>query len=218
MGSNGNGGNVQANDQVNVHAIDQVNVHAIDQVNVHAIDHPIVADALRVMRSEMSSTVEFRTATRLIARALAYEATRRLPLAVVNINTPLEPVEAGMLADRVIATPIHRAGLGMLDGFLDIVPTAAAGFIGLKRNEQTLLPYEYYRNLPSLAGAHLFILDPMLATGGSVLAALDALPQDRPGELPASISLLSIIAAPEGVRAVTSKYPSAAIHIASIDR
>lgn len=181
---------------------------------VNVVQHSVVADALRVMRSRETSTVEFRTATRIVARALTHEATRHLPLASVNINTPLEPVEAGKLTDRIVATPILRAGLGMLDGFLDVVPTAAAGFIGLRRNEQTLVPYEYYRNLPSLEGAHLFFLDPMLATGGSILAALRALPMDSL----ASVSLLSIIGAPEGVHAVTSEFPSLSLYIASIDR
>lgn len=182
--------------------------------DVNVVRHSVVADALRTMRSEETSTVEFRTATRMIARALAYEGTRHLPLATVNINTPLEPVEAGKLTDRVVAAPILRAGLGMLDGFLDVVPGAATGFIGLKRNEETLTPYEYYRNLPNLDEAHLFLLDPMLATGGSILASLRALPLERL----ASISLLSIIGAPEGIRAVTTEFPSLTIHIASIDR
>lgn len=178
------------------------------------IRHSVVADAIRTMRSRETSTVEFRTATRLVARALAYEATRDLPLDAVMIETPMEAAEAGKITARIIAAPILRAGLGMLDGFLDIVPMAATGFVGLKRDEQTLKPHEYYRNFPSVEGGHLFLLDPMLATGGSILATLRALPIDAP----ASISLLSIIAAPEGVDAVTTEFPSVALYTASLDR
>lgn len=176
--------------------------------------HSVVADAIGVMRGHASSSVQFRNATRQISRALAYEATRNLPLESVTVETPLEQTAAGALVCRVIAVPILRAGLWMLDGFLDIIPQAAAGFIGLRRNEQTLVPHEYYRNLPDVSGAHLFLLDPMLATGGSITAALAALPLEEA----ASVSLLSIIAAPEGVQAVTTRFANARLYIAALDR
>ena len=173
-----------------------------------------MADALRTTRSRETSTVEFRTATRLIARALAYEATRSLPLEAIDIDTPMERASAEKISARVIAIPILRAGLGLLDGFLDIIPAAATGFVGLRRNEETLEPYEYYRNIPEPTGGHIFLLDPMLATGGSVKAALRAIPLEHA----ASAHLLSIIPAPEGVRPVQEEFPGVEIVVASLDR
>jgi len=173
-----------------------------------------MADALGRLRNRHSSTLEFRAAVRLIARALAYEATRELPVEAIAIDTPMERMDADRMTARVVAVPILRAGLGLLDGFLDIIPSAATGFIGLRRNEHTLLPDEYYRNIPDLDGAHLFLLDPMLATGGSVLAALRAIPLENV----ASVSLLSIIAAPEGAGAVAAAFPQLTIFTAALDR
>jgi uracil phosphoribosyltransferase len=181
---------------------------------LRVIRHSTVAEALGRMRRRDTSTVEFRAAAHQIARALAYEATRNLPLSELEVETPLERVRIASLSGRIVATPILRAGLGMLQGFLDVVPTAATGYIGLRRNEETLLPYEYYRNLPDLTGAHLFLLDPMLATGGSINAALAALPL----ESIETVSILSIIAAPEGVGAVAAAYPDVSIYTASLDR
>lgn len=178
------------------------------------LDHSAVADALAVMRASDSPAIAFRGAVRLIARALAYEATRHLPLMEVEIETPLERTAAKRLCGRIVAAPILRAGLWMLDGFLDIVPSAVAGFIGLRRNESTLAPEEYYRNVPNLAGAHLFLLDPMLATGGSIVAALEGLPLENV----ASVSVLSMIGAPEGVARVSEAYPDVTLHLAAVDR
>lgn len=180
---------------------------------VHVVRHGAVADALTALRRQETSTVEFRSRARSIARALAYEATRDLPVEPVTITTPLVETTGYRLAGRIIAVPILRAGLGLLDGFLEVVPTAAAGFIGLKRNEATLKPYEYYRNIPDPTGSHFFLLDPMLATGGSVLAALRSLPVDSL----ASLRLLSIIAAPEGIAAVTTEFPTLRIFTVGID-
>ncbi len=182
--------------------------------SLRIVRHSAVADALGRLRNRHSSTLEFRAAVRMIARALAYEGTREVPMEAIAIDTPMERMDAERMTARIIAAPILRAGLGMLDGFLDIIPSAATGFIGLRRNEQTLLPDEYYRNLPDLDGAHLFLLDPMLATGGSVRAALRAIPL---GSV-ASVSLLSIIAAPEGVSAVAAEFPQLAIVTAALDR
>lgn len=177
------------------------------------IRHNAVADALTVLRCRDTTTVDFRARARTIARALAYEATRDLPLREVALETPMGPFRGSELSGRVIAIPILRAGLGMLEGFLDVVPAAATGFIGLKRNEETLLPYEYYRNIPDPSGAHLFILDPMLATGGSTLAALRSLPLDTV----ASVTVATIICAPEGVAAVTSELPGVRLFTAAVD-
>lgn len=187
---------------------------AVITESLRVIRHSVVADALGMLRRHDSSTVEFRLATHTLARALAYEATRDLPVESIDIETPMEPTTAHRIAAKVIAAPILRAGLGMLQGFLDVIPTAATGFVGLKRNEETLLPHEYYRNFPELAGSHLFLLDPMLATGGSIRAVLRGLPL----ESIASVSILSIIAAPEGVRDLASEFPETVIYTASLDR
>lgn len=180
---------------------------------VTVVKHAVVASALGVLRNRTSSSIEFRMAARTIARALAYEATRELPVEVYDVETPLTTTAGHRLAVPVVAAPILRAGLGMLDAFLDIVPTASTGFIGLKRDETTLLPHEYYRKLPPTSGAHFFLLDPMLATGGSVRAALGAVATD---EL-ASCTLLSFIAAPEGIAAVSTAYPKLRVFTAAID-
>jgi uracil phosphoribosyltransferase len=176
------------------------------------VSHSMVADAVAVLRAASTPIVEFRTRARMIAQALAYEATRDLPHVEERVQTPLAETTVRRVRSRVIATPVLRAGLGMLDGFLDIVPWASTGFIGLKRNEETLLPYEYYRNIPDPAGAHVYLLDPMLATGGSSRAALRAIPSGA-----GSIALLSIIAAPEGVAAVADEFPDVRIFTASLD-
>jgi uracil phosphoribosyltransferase len=181
--------------------------------SVVVVRHAVVAGALAVLRSRDSSQIEFRSSARTIARALAYEATRDLPTEAIDVETPLTVTSGHRLSAPVVVAPILRAGLGMLDAFLDIVPGASTGFIGLKRDETTLLPHEYYRNLPPTAGSHFFLLDPMLATGGSVRAALDAIDADAL----ASCTLLSFIAAPEGIAAVSAAHPRLRIVTASID-
>jgi uracil phosphoribosyltransferase len=180
---------------------------------VHVVRHSVVAGALAIMRDRTSSSLEFRASARTIARALAYEATRDLPVEAFDVETPIMKTIGHRFNGHVVAAPILRAGLGMLDAFLDIVPAASTGFIGLKRDETTLLPDEYYRNLPCTDGAHFFLLDPMLATGGSVRAALSAVDVDGL----ASCTLLSFIAAPEGIGAVTGAYPRLRIFTAAVD-
>jgi uracil phosphoribosyltransferase len=185
----------------------------IDVSQLRVVEHSIVRDALTRMRCRDTSSTEFRAAARTLAWALAYEATRDLPLEECDIDTPVCAALGARLNGRVVATPILRAGLGMLDGFLDLVPSAGTGYIGLRRDEETLVAHEYYRNVPEIAGAHFFLLDPMLATGGSVLAALRLLPV----RTAASCSLLSFIAAPEGVAAVMAEYPDLRIFTGSLD-
>ncbi len=177
------------------------------------VRHSAVEAAVTMLRRRETPAQEFRAATRTVARALAYEATRDLPLEEAGIETPVAPTSGSVLSCRVIAVPILRAGLGMLDGFIDMLPTVAVGFVGMRRDEETLLPHEYYRNVPDPVGAHLFLLDPMLATGGSVVAALGKLPVDKA----ASTSLLSVIAAPEGVAAVARAFPGVRIFTGALD-
>jgi uracil phosphoribosyltransferase len=166
------------------------------------------------MRSRDCTPQGFRAGARTIARSLAYEATADLPLVSISVDTPMEQTVGQGLGVPVVAVPILRAGLGLLDGFLEIVPTAATGFIGLRRNEETLAPFEYYRNLPDLSGAHVFLLDPMVATGGSSCAALAEVVQGNP----ARVSLLSIISAPEGIALLAKEFPDVMVYSASLDR
>ncbi len=166
--------------------------------HLHVVSHPVVAEALCALRERGSSVIAFRSALRTISRALCYEATRALPSDSVAVRTPLAEASGCRIAVPVVAAPILRAGLGMLDGFLDMVPWASVGFIGLKRDERTLEPREYYRNVAAPDGAWLYLLDPMLATGGSIVAAIRAAEQ-----LPiARCTVVSIVAAPEGIAAV----------------
>ncbi|MCC7439229.1 MAG: uracil phosphoribosyltransferase [Armatimonadetes bacterium] len=181
--------------------------------NVHLLDHSLIARAVTVLRDRNTSVVEFRAHVRAVARGLAFQATQRLPLVPVEVETPLANTTGAQLRDSVIAAPILRAGLGMLDGFLDVLPDAITGFIGMKRDDETLEPYECYRNISDLTNAHLFLLDPMLATGGSARAAMRSLPLDRA----ASHSLLAIIAAPEGIAATLAEFPSLQIYVAAVD-
>ena len=190
-----------------------MNTTEVDSRSVLVLEHPLVREAVSALRDRETSSMEFRAHTRTISRALAYEATRNLPFAISTVRTPIMEAEGGSVAEPVVALPLLRAGLGMVDGFLEIVPRARIGYVGMRRDEETLLPYEYYRNLPALDDAHLFLLDPMLATGGSVCATLDGLDLSTV----ASCTLLSVIAAPEGVEAVSSRFPDVAIWTAALD-
>lgn len=180
---------------------------------VHILDHAIVRDALTTLRDKGSSTTEFRAALRLIARGLAYEATRTLPVSATHIQTPLAETPAAKLTARVIAIPVLRAGLGLLHEFTELVPEALLGFIGLKRDEHTLQPGRYYYNVPATDGAHVFVLDPMLATGGSINATLGALNT----AVAARCSVLCVLAAPEGLAEVTSGFPDVHVYTASVE-
>jgi uracil phosphoribosyltransferase len=191
-----------------------MNLIEVESGPVVVLEHPLVREAISALRDRETSSMDFRAHTRTISRALAYEATRHLPFHVATVTTPIMEAEGGSVAEPVVALPLLRAGLGMVDGFLEIVPRARIGYVGMRRDEETLLPFEYYRNLPALDGAHLFLLDPMLATGGSVSATLDGLDLD----CVASCTLLSVIAAPEGVRAVCEKHPAIRIWTAALDR
>lgn len=181
---------------------------------IEVIRHPVIDDAMATLRSAATPTSAFRGALRIIARGLVFEGTRLLPTRTESIETPLERTDARVLQRPIVAIPILRAGLGLLDEFIELIPAAAAGFIGLKRDDATLLPREYYRNLPPLKGSSLFILDPMVATGGSVIAALQALKNEEIR----SRTLLSVIAAPEGLNAIRHAIPEIRIVVAALDR
>ena len=182
---------------------------------VHLVRHPLVEDALSGLRDKATAPDEFRRLARRVSVLLTAEATRDLPLAEAEIETPLERTPARRLAPRVVAVPVLRAGLGMLDAFLELVPQAQVGYFGLERNEETAVARRYYEKVPrDLSGAVVFLLDPMLATGGSALMAVDGLM----GLGARQVRLLAIVAAPEGVAHLSQHVPDAVIYTAAVDR
>lgn len=182
---------------------------------LHVLSHPLLEDSLARLRDRETPCDEFRRLARRVSVLLAVEATRDLRTEPAQVETPLERAPVRRLAARVVAVPVLRAGLGMLDAFLELVPSAEVGYFGLERNEETAVARRYYEKVPhDLADAVVFLLDPMLATGGSAALAVDGL-----ATLGASgVRLLSIVAAPEGVRHVQELVPDAVIYTAALDR
>jgi len=183
--------------------------------NVHVSAHPAVLHKLSLLRDEQTEPKKFRELVREISWLLGYEALMDARVDRIAVNTPLEETDGARLADRIGLVPILRAGLGMVDAMLELMPTAEVWHLGLFRDERTLRPVEYYNKLPDSATVDLcLILDPMLATGGSATAAIEVL--KRWGAT--RIKLLNLIAAPEGVRAVQQAHPDVPIHVAALDR
>ena len=179
------------------------------------MDHPLIQHKLSILRDVDTSTMEFRELVNEIAMLMMYDATRDLPLEDKQVTTPCGVADCKVLAGRKLAfVPILRAGLGMVDGALRLVPAARVGHIGLYRNEETLEPVEYYCKLPSdIEDRDVLLLDPMLATGGSAIAAIDGL--KRRGVK--HIKLMNLIGAPEGVAAVQKAHPDVEIFVGAID-
>ena len=185
---------------------------------LHVSSHPAVLHKLSLLRNEAVEPKKFRELVREISWLLGYEALADARLNAIQVQTPLETTDGARLADRIGLVPILRAGLGMVDAMLELMPTAQVWHLGLFRDERTLQPVEYYNKLPDSATVDLcLILDPMLATGGSATAAIDVL--KRWGAVtPVRIKLLNLIAAPEGVRAVQEAHPDVPIYTAALDR
>ena len=186
--------------------------------NLHVSQHPAVRHKLGILRNEQTEPKKFREVVRELSWLLGYEAladTRTQPL---EVQTPIETMAGEELAERIGLIPILRAGLGMVDAMLELMPTAEVWHLGLFRDERTLRPVEYYNKLPDSATVDLcLILDPMLATGGSATAAIEVL--KRWGAVtPVRIKLVNLIAAPEGVEAVTTAHPDVEIYAAALDR
>ena len=179
------------------------------------LDHPLVQHKVSLLRDKSTGTKEFKELVGEIAMLLCYEATRDLPTKEVEVETPIAVAKSHVLAGRKLAlVPILRAGLGMVDGMLSLLPAAKVGHIGLYRNEETLEPVEYYCKLPSdIAERDVLLLDPMLATGGS---ACDAITQIKKRGA-RSIKFLAIIAAPEGLAKVHEQHPDVDIYVAALD-
>ena len=179
------------------------------------MDHPLIQHKIGILRRKETGSKDFRTLISEIAMLMCYEATRDLKLKDVEIETPICKTTVKELAGKKLAVvPILRAGLGMVDGMLAMIPAAKVGHIGLYRNEETLEPVEYYCKLPQdCAEREVFVVDPMLATGGSAVAALDLLKQKGVK----NIHFMCIIAAPEGVKKLTEAHPDVDLYIGALD-
>jgi uracil phosphoribosyltransferase len=183
-------------------------------MSVTVVDHPLAAHLLGSLRDRDTPPPVFRTLAKRLALALALEAIRDLPTQEVKVQTPLETTTARVLGD-LVAVPILRAGLGMLEAVTELFPEVAVGYIGLERDEASLLPQSYYRKLPPVDRRHVLILDPMLATGGSGSAATGAV---KDAGTPASIRFVCVVGAPEGLARMEADHPDVPIYTASIDR
>jgi uracil phosphoribosyltransferase len=186
--------------------------------NLHVSRHPAVLHKLAILRDAKTEPKKFREVVRELSWLLGYEALQDVRVSPITVTTPLEVTEAGELGERIGLVPILRAGLGMVDAMLELMPTAQVWHLGLFRDERTLRPVEYYNKLPDSATVDLcLILDPMLATGGSATAAIEVLKKWGAVQ-PVRIKLVNLIASPEGVQAVSAAHPDVAIHCAALDR
>lgn len=182
--------------------------------NVTVITHPLIQHNLTLLRDTRTNPQEFRRLLEEIASLMVYEATRTWESVSIPVTTPLAPAKGSRLKREVVLVPVLRAGLGMLDAILQLIPHARVGFIGLKRNEETLEAMSYLKSLPAdLSTAEILLIDPMLATGGSTEAALDLL-TERGAQ---RVRLVNLVAAPEGIRRVHARYPKIPIFTAAID-
>ena len=183
--------------------------------NVCIFDHPLIQHKLAILRNKDTGTKEFREIIREIATLMCIEATRDLPLMDVKIETPLAVADAKMIAGKTLAfVPILRAGLGMVDGVLQLVPGAKVGHIGMYRDPETKEPVDYYCKLPSdIPEREVIVLDPMLATGGSAIDAVDKIKKYNPK----GIKFMCILAAPEGLEAFTKAHPDVKVYCAGKD-
>lgn len=182
------------------------------QVNI--IDHPLIQHKLTIMRKKETSSADFRKLLEEITMLMGYEATRDLPLEDVEIETPIQKTVGKRLTGKKIAiVPVLRAGFGMVQGLLDLIPSARIGVIGLYRDPETLKPVEYYCKLPNIENRSFIIVDPMLATGGSSVAAIQML-KDRGVK---DIRLMCLVAAPEGVDTVNKAHPDVKIYTTAVD-
>lgn len=182
---------------------------------VHLVDHPLVHDALVELRDKRTTPDHFRRAATRISVLLAAEALREVASLQVTVETPLGPAPGRTLAPDIVVVPVLRAGLGMLDAVLELVPQARVGHIGLQRDELTAIASQYYAKLPrSLEASFVLMIDPMLATGGSAVAALDLLRHAGA----AQVRIVCIVAAPEGLAAVQCHHPEVSIYTPVVDR
>jgi len=182
---------------------------------VFIADHPLIQHKLSILRDERTGTKEFRALIGEITMLLCYEATRDLPLEPKKVKTPVDFADTKVIAGKKLAfVPILRAGTGMLDAVLELVPSAKVGHIGLYRDPETLKPVTYYCKLPAdISEREVFVIDPMLATGGSAIDAVDKIKEFKPK----SIKFMGIIAAPEGIEALSKAHPDVDIFVSALD-
>ena len=177
-------------------------------------NHPLIHHKLALIRDENTGTKDFRQTVSEIGMLMAYEVTRDLPTRKVKVKTPVGEADAYVLEKAVVVVPILRAGLGMVDGITTLIPTAKVGHIGVYRDEETLEPHEYYAKFPSIIkDAVVFVVDPMLATGGSVKHAIDVL-KARGAK---TIVYMGLVGAPEGVKKIQETHPDVDIYLAALD-
>lgn len=182
---------------------------------LHIVDHPLVQHKLSIMRNKETSTNKFRELLREISLFMGYEVTRDFPLTYEEIETPLMKMNAPKLdGKKVIIAPILRAGLGMVDGLLTLMPSARVGHIGMYRDEETCEPVFYYYKMPAGKDRLVIVTDPMLATGGSAIDAINRLKEDGFTK----IRLMCLVASPQGVKAVQAAHPDVDIYLASLDQ
>ncbi len=182
---------------------------------VFVLDHPLIQHKLTFIRDKQTGTKEFRELVNEVATLMAFEITRDMPLREVEVETPITTAKCRVLAGKKLGLiPILRAGLGMVEGIIKLIPTAKVGHIGLYRDPETLQPVHYYAKLPSdIAERELIVIDPMLATGGSASAAVQLL-KDRGAR---NLKLMCLIAAPEGVKRIQEDHPELSIYVAAVD-
>ena len=185
------------------------------QPHLTIVDHPLVQHKLTLMREKTTSTASFRRLLREISLLLAYEITRELEMTTVRIETPLAEMDAPMLEGKKLALiSILRAGNGLMDGILELIPAARVGFVGLYRDPETLQPVQYYSKVPNELDARMtIVVDPMLATGGSLIATIDMLKRNGCKHVRA----LVLVAAPEGIKAVQDAHPDVDVYTAAVD-
>ena len=182
---------------------------------VHILEHPLIHHKLAILRNKDTGVKEFRELVGEIAGLMCFEATRNLPTVEVEVETPVATAKCRMLSGKKLAiVPVLRAGLGMVDKMVDLIPSAKIGHIGLYRDPQTHLPVEYYCKLPEdIESRQVYVVDPMLATGGSAVAAIDFLKQRGCK----NIIMMNIIGCPEGVKAVQEAHPDVELYLAAVD-
>ena len=183
---------------------------------VHVLEHPLLQHKLSILRDKNTGVKEFREIVGEIAALMCYEATRNLPTQEVEIETPVAKAKVHVLAGKKMAiVPILRAGFGMVDSMISLIPSAKVGHIGLFRDPETKEPVQYYCKMPpDISERQVFVVDPMLATGGSAAAAISILKNEYGCK---SITLMDIIAAPEGIKAVSEAHPDVDIYVAAVD-
>jgi uracil phosphoribosyltransferase len=183
--------------------------------NLFVVNHPLIKRDLTFLRDRNTPSSSFRTILKRLTTLMAFEVTKDLDLLPKEVETPLETTQGHALKDEIVIVPILRAGLGMVDAFLELFPEARVGHIGLYRDEETLKPVDYYFKFPkNLDKSIVIILDPMLATGGSICAAVSYLKERGATK----IKVVSLIAAPEGINKLTNEHPDVQIYIAVLDR